>query len=244
MDNRWFLNKDGEILIDEYGEYGFIAHSLILCNLSIYGYYYLHLDSIFSTLGFSHKGNSKQITKIKHMVDKMVEDDFITIGDIYGNELSDIDITNNTIYSCFSENPSSFLLMAREDVISISSYKGGRSINRFKLFTYYMYLRFEIANSGCKKIANSTIYKQLGLSDSTITNYNKILEDLKLICCCSSGFDTKNQKELINIYSTFADLPTLKKHMLDNYGFTYDELRLQKKERDLKRSIKLTIKEI
>lgn len=238
IDNKWFLNKEGETLLDRYSEYGLITHCFALCNLTVYEYYQLHLDSLFLTLNFTHNGNVKQINKIKYMVDLMIEDEYFSIGDLFGNDIKDNTIISNIIYSYYYDSPKSFFMVDKTDIVAIINYKGGRSVNRFKLFIYFLYLRFEIQNNGTAIVKNETTYRQLGLSDKTISNYNKILEDINLIRYCSTGYDKDNKKEKPNMYSSVKHLSTLKERLQGSYG-DYDTLKLAKKERDLKRSTKL-----
>lgn len=237
VDREWF---EGARYYNRYGDHGLLMYSMILQEITIREYCNFNMSDIVNKLGYTFKNNNKQINILRQSVIDMAKDEYIEIYDLKNRVVNYDEIINNKNYRIYITVKVPWVPLYDEcfDKIIISKFRKG--ISKFRVLSMYGYILCECNKQYSTATITVNDFKDtIHIGDSSVNSYGKILEESKLINYCSSGFNKENKKENPNVYSTHDDLPTLKKYMLDNHLTTYDNLKLQKKERDLKRSVKL-----
>lgn len=250
IEKYWF--DDNFSLYNEYGEYGLLLYCSILQGKTIRDYCKFNIYSdLYNLLGYNSNSNRTQMNRFNSIFSKMVLDGVFEIYDNNDNSITgNIKLNNNNYKIYVNDNVPNipkdktilFFAITDDNFKKVLTYKD-QSINIIKLFAYYCYISYitNVQDDYCKKSID-LISANIGISKTTVINYNKILsDDLGLIEIVSTGFDAKNLKEETNLYCLVEKFGNVKDKIEKAYG-NYETLKLQKKERDLKRSIKLANK--
>ncbi len=172
---------------------------------------------IYFLTGKTKQQRNRIMRNIEHGLAELVDNNIISIIDKYNKNLI-IDCSN----LLFDTQKEKYVTVKACEIYSILKDTQDEQCNSFKVLRYFISLmscinkkiEVKLNNGDSKKnvIGNATIEyfaNLLSLSQSSIINYNKLLEDLKLIYVCRRQHmiidKNKNISRLSNIYGRYED---------------------------------------